>query len=52
MASTIRVYYRLELFKILVIPFTPIKARNKIPNKSSDRSISVFYYADRLVNVK
>lgn len=51
MAST-KGYIRLELFKNLVLPFTPMEARNKIPNKSSKRPISVFYYADRLVNVK
>lgn len=39
--------FRLELFKTLAVPFTPTEARNEIPNKSSDRPISVFYYANR-----
>lgn len=33
MAST-KGYIRLELFKNLVLPFTPMEARNKIPKKA------------------
>lgn len=52
MAST-KGYIRLELFKNLVLPFTPMEARNKIPKKAVKGQFQCSsYYADRLVNVK